>query len=167
MTAEDIIKKLNLKPLEGEGGYFSETWRSPHLLSGAGLPAGLNGDHHMGTCIYYLITPETFSEIHKLPTPEIWHFYLGDPAEQLQILPNGEVKKIVMGQNLDNDQQLQVIVPADAWQGTRLADGGKFALFATTMSPGFEYTDYMPGDKEALENAFPEHKNLIRKYFHH
>lgn len=166
MTAEEIIRKLNLQPLPGEGGYYRETWRSKHTVPATGLPAGYNTDHTLGTCIYYLITPDSFSAMHKLPGPEIWHFYLGDPAEQIQISPGEEIKQMVFGQNIGENQQLQVIVPANTWQATRLVPGGKFALFGTTMSPGFEFSDYMPGNREELLRKFPGHKTTIQKYFH-
>ncbi len=166
MTAEEIISKLNLQPLPGEGGYYRETWRSAHTLHPSALPAGYNIDHVLDTCIFYLITAETFSEMHKLPGSEIWHFYLGDPAEQIRISPDGEVTEIVLGQDIAHNHQLQAVVPANTWQGTRLAAGGKLALFGTTMSPGFEFSDYIPGNQQELLHKYPDHKTIIQKYFH-
>lgn len=166
MRAEEIIHKLNLKPLPGEGGFYRETWRAKHILPASALPAGYNTDHNLETCIYYLITPESFSEIHKLPGPEIWHYYLGDPAEQIQISPEGKIRQIVFGHDIAQNQQLQVIVPKNTWQGTRLSTGGTFALFGTTMSPGFAFSDYIPGNREELFLKHPEHQPIIQKYFH-
>jgi uncharacterized protein len=166
MNADQIIKKLKLVPLPGEGGYYRETFRSKANVAAPWLPENYNREHNLATCIYYLITPDSFSEMHKLPTEEIWHFYLGDPAGQLQILPDGTVKKLTIGNNIADGQMLQLIVPAGAWQGTRLAEGGKFALFGTTMSPGFEFSDYIPGELETLLKAYPAHRDEISKYFH-
>jgi predicted cupin superfamily sugar epimerase len=166
MKAEDIIKVLDLVPLEGEGGYYRETYKSPNRFTNTALPQGSSGAHSLSTCIYYLITPDSFSGMHRLPTDEIWHFYMGDIAEQIQILPNGEIKIITMGTQILAGEVPQLIVPANAWQSTRLAAGGKFALFGTTMSPGFEFSDYRAANKELLIQQYPAHKDLISGFFH-
>jgi len=166
MEIHQLISKLGLVPLPGEGGYYRETFKSSFSLGESSLPPAYSGKHAISTCIYYLITPESFSALHKLPTEEIWHFYLGDPAEQFQILPNGENRKIILGNNILNGEELQVIVPADTWQATKLVDGGKFALFGTTMSPGFEFSDYVAGEIEQLSKAYPNLRKEIFKYFH-
>ncbi len=103
MTADYIIKKLNLKPLPGEGGFFRETFKS---------------------------------------------------------------KTIRIGNNLVGEERPQVIVPAHTWQGTKLINGGQFALFGTTMSPGFEFTDYIQGHKQELIKTYPTIANEIENYFH-
>ena len=36
--------------------------------------------------------------MHRLPTDEIWHFYLGDPIELLLLHADGRSDHIVMGQ---------------------------------------------------------------------
>ena len=33
-----------------------------------------------GTAIYFLLTAESFSAMHKLASDEIYHFYVGDPV---------------------------------------------------------------------------------------
>ena len=165
MTASEIIDKLQLEPLPNEGGYYRETWRSSHKLSIPCLPSGFAGERCLETCIYYLITPDSFSQMHKLPSPEIWHFYLGDSAEQIRITPDGSVEKIMLGNNIAENQQLQIAVPANTWQGTRLMEGGKFALFGTTVSPGFEFQDYAAGDLDSLAQSYPGHADEIKKFF--
>lgn len=166
MTASEIILKLQLTPLPGEGGYYRETFRSQHKLSGLCLPKGYTDEHCLETCIYYLITPDSFSQMHKLPGREIWHFYLGDPVEQLQISPGGKIEKIMLGSDILKGQHPQVMVPANTWQGTRLTGNGKFALFGTTMSPGFEFSDYQPGDLNSMIHSYPDHTEDLKKYFH-
>ncbi len=112
MEISQIISKLGLVPLPGEGGYFRETYKSSVVIPGSSLPPAYPRKRALSTCIYYLITPDSFSAIHKLLSEEIWHFYLGDPAEQLQILPNGESRKIILGNNILKGEEPQVIVPA-------------------------------------------------------
>ena len=58
----------------------------------------------------------------------------------------------------------QVIVPGFVWQGTRLKPGGEFALFGTTMSPGFEFSDYEAGDEQRLIREYPDLKDEILRF---
>ena len=160
MTAERIIEILDLKPLPVEGGYYRETYRSAEVIS---LPGRYNGTRLTGSAIYYLITPETFSSLHKLAGDEIFHFYLGDPVEMLQLYEDGTGMIIKIGNDLSNGYFPQAVVPKHTWQGTRLVDGGKFALMGTTMAPGFEFDDFVAGDKAELVGRYPEFANDIVK----
>lgn len=163
MNIEKLIKKLNLVPHPNEGGYFVETYRSEENIFKKNLPARYNGDRALGTAIYYLLTEKTFSEIHKLKSDEIFHFYLGDTVEMINLFPDGKVKKIILGQDLFNGMEFQVIVPKMVWQGARLVDGGSFALLGTTVSPGFDYNDYESGDRAELIKIYPDYEDLIIK----
>ncbi len=163
ISADEIIKKFNLKPLPEEGGFYTETYRSPERISKTVLPTRYNSDKSFGTAIYYLLTPDTCSALHRLPTDEIFHFYLGDPVIMLQLLPDGSSKKVTMGHDVEAGQQLQVIVPRGVWQGSFLKEGGNFALLGTTMAPGFDFSDYETGDRKDLIERYSEHKELIVK----
>ena len=157
-SADDIIRLLDLKPLTIEGGFFHETYRSPQTIE---LPL-YSGPRSLATAIYYLLTPETFSRMHRVPGEEIFHFYLGDPVEMLQLGENGEGEIITMGQDIAAGMKLQHVVPGGRWQGARLKAGGKFALLGTTMSPGFEYEDYETGGHELMEQ-WPRYSDAIER----
>ncbi len=58
----------------------------------------------------------------------------------------------------------QVIVPALTWQGTKLIEGGSWALMGCTVAPGFEFADYLHGHREELTQKFPQHRELIQQY---
>ena len=145
-SAEALIAHLGLSPLEGEGGWFRETYR----LERPGSPTG-----NRATAIYYLLTPEIFSELHRLPGDEIYHFYLGDPVELLQLGPDGEVRRDVLGTDVLGGMSVQLVVPGGAWQGSRLRDGGQAALMGTTMTPGFDPDTYERGVREDLLRDYP------------
>ena len=83
MTAEQIKALLKLDPHPIEGGHFRQTWVATDTLD---LPRGARSQ---GTAIYYLLERGQFSEMHKLDSDEIFHFYLGDPVEMLQLHPDG------------------------------------------------------------------------------
>ena len=156
-TADEIIRIFDLKPLTIEGGYFHETYRTPETVK---LPP-YKGPRSLATAIYYLLTPETFSQMHRVPGDEMFHFYLGDPVEMLQLSQGGTGEIIVMGQDIASGMRLQHVVPGGVWQGARLKSGGRFALMGTTMSPGFEYKDYTSGARDHLVRAYPGFAEVI------
>src|SRR6202451_4718677 len=156
MTADEVKRLLRLEALPVEGGFFRETYRARWTVSSEYLPEGTRGSRSIGTAIYYLITPETFSALHRLPGTEVFHFYLGDPAVMLQLLPDGTSRTVTLGSDLMQGHQPQVVVRGHVWQGCRLAPDGKWALMGTTMSPGFDYADYEIGDREPLCAQYSE-----------
>ena len=173
LTAEDVIRILGLGPLADEGGYFRENYRSGLRLPAAMLPPDPGsdrrraaGDRTASTAIYYLVTPDTFSALHRLSSDEVFHFYFGDPVEMLQLRPNGTSDTFRIGPDIANGMTPQVLVPAGVWQGTHLVDGGKLALLGTTMSPGFDPRDYERGDRAELLRDYPAQADLIRALTH-
>jgi predicted cupin superfamily sugar epimerase len=154
LTAERVIQLLGLKPLPREGGWYRETYRAGLQLPASVLPAPYAAPHSAGTAMYYLLTPDTFSAMHRLPTDEVFHFYIGDPVEMLQLGPDGG-QRLVLGPDILGGQLVQAVVPAGVWQGSRLRDGGAFALLGTTVVPGFDFADYEHGDRAALVVQFP------------
>lgn len=162
MTADAIIKLLNLKPHPAEGGFFRETYRSSDCLPAGTLPR-FRSDKSVSTCIYYLLTPQTFSAMHRLQTDEIFHFYLGDPVEMLQLLPDGSGRVVTMGHDLAAGHTPQLVVEANVWQGSTLRSGGSFALMGTTVSPGFDFSDYETGLRDALVAQYPKFAEQIKR----
>ncbi|CAN5577857.1 cupin domain-containing protein [soil metagenome] len=148
--AAEIIRLLDLQPLAMEGGFFRETYRSRSMLTPACLGNSFPQNKAAGTAIYYLLTLDTYSALHRLPTDEIFHHYSGGPVEMLQLWPDGRSVVVLLGSDLAAGQRPQVVVPAGVWQGSRLLAGGDFALMGTTMAPGFDYADYESGEREAL-----------------
>jgi predicted cupin superfamily sugar epimerase len=161
LNAEKIRELLRLGPHPIEGGYFAETYSSELKIAKSVLGAAYSGERLIGTAIFYLLTPDTFSAMHKLPGDELFHFYLGDPVEMLQLKPDETVDVIVLGQDIAAGMRLQHNVPGGVWQGSRLVAGGAYALLGTTMSPGFDYADYVAGDRSALIAAYPQQAERI------
>src|SRR5579862_6090254 len=162
MNADEIKKLLNLAPHPCEGGSFIQTWRSEEVIPQAALPARYPGERAAGTCIYYLLEPGTFSEMHRLASDEIFHFYLGDPVEMLQLLPDGSSAIFTLGPDLAAGQHVQLVVPAGVWQGTRLIGDGKVALLGCTVTPGFDFSDYRNASAGELIAKWPGQADRIR-----
>jgi predicted cupin superfamily sugar epimerase len=163
ISADDIIRKLKLEPLPGEGGYYRESYRSSEIVSGDALPSRFGRDKFICTAIYYLLTPDTHSKLHRLPADEIYHFYVGDPVKMLLLYENGKGETITLGSDIEAGQHVQFVVPRGVWQGSYLIEGGHFALMGTTMAPGFDFKDYKSADEEHLIRIYPGYGDLIRK----
>lgn len=160
-TAENLIKRYNMKLLPGEGGYYAETYRSNDTIQGSALPERYGQDKSCSTAILYLLTPGQVSNIHRINTDEIYHFYLGDPVQMVQLFPDGRSKVLFLGQDLQAGQFVQVVVPAGVWQGSFLLEGGSFALMGTTVAPGFDFSDHEIAQRETLLDLYPSHKETI------
>ena len=161
LMADKLKELLGLRPHPIEGGYFAETYRSEQKLPADLLGPAYLSERLLATAIFYMLTPDTFSAMHKLPGDELFHFYLGDPIEMLQIAPSGSGQRFLLGHDLERGMRLQHNVPGEHWQGSRLVSGGRFALLGTTMSPGFDYADYITGDRAKLCAQFPAHAEMI------
>lgn len=153
-TALRIIEHLGLKAHPLEGGFFLETYRS--------ADSSCRPDRSASTAIYYLLTPDTFSEMHRVATDEVFHFYAGGPVTMLQLAP-GQCRRITLGPDVLAGQQPQVVVPRGVWQGSFLNPGGEYALLGATVAPGFDYADYESGQRDLLIAQFPDHAELIRR----
>jgi uncharacterized protein len=90
MTVQEISDLLKLDPLPEEGGLFRSSHRSSDILPGAALPRRYDGPHHLSSAIYYMLIPESCSRMRRLPTDEIFHFYLGAPVNLLLQYPEHE-----------------------------------------------------------------------------
>jgi uncharacterized protein len=165
LTAAQVIEALKLRPLPAEGGYFAETYRSELALPAATLPVSCGGSGNaqrsLATAIFYLLTLDTFSALHRLRADELYHFYLGGPVELLELRPDGSAEIVILGQDIAAGMRLQHLVRAGIWQGSRLIAGGKWALLGTTMSPGFDFADFELGERGLLTTRYPRHSQLI------
>ncbi len=161
MNVEELKRHLGLEPLPIEGGYYTQTYRSDIDLPERALPERFGGARRVSTAIYFLLTPDTFSALHRLPGDEVYHFYLGDPVELLVLAPDGRGEVVRLGQDLEAGMCVQTVVPGGCWQGSHLAEGGEYALLGTTMAPGFEWQDFEAGDGGALGAQYPDFRDRI------
>jgi hypothetical protein len=161
LDAQQIASLLDLKAHPVEGGYFRETYRSSQQLPAESLPPGYAGPRSLATAIYYLLTPDTFSAMHRLPSDEVFHHYVGDAVEMLQLWPDGSGAIAVLGSDILAGMRPRIVVPKGVWQGAKLRSGGRFALLGTTVSPGFDFQDYESGHRDELGRLYPQFQALI------
>lgn len=161
LTVPQIKDLLKLQPLPSEGGFFAEVYRSTCKLPSSALPSGYADERSLSTAIYYLLTPENFSAIHRLRGDEVYHFYLGDPVEMLLLKQDGTAEAVLEGPDIAAGMRLQQVVAGGTWQGARLAPGGQYALMGTTMAPGFDPADFELGNRDQLSAQYPRYSPLI------
>ena len=145
LTAEEIVRILELEPLPGEGGMF----RNTH-------------DDGSSTAIYFLVERDRPTMLHRLPGPETFHPYMGAPASLVMLVPGGEVERPVLGTDLLAGERPQLTVPGGRWQA--LESLGDWTLVGTTMAPGYREQDFELAEREALLLGWPDAGELIRSY---
>ncbi|MGR3616529.1 MAG: cupin domain-containing protein [Paracoccaceae bacterium] len=127
MTAEEIIRTLDLKP-HPEGGWYGETWRADN----AGRPSG--------TCIYFLLEAEKSSHWHRVDAAEIWLYHAGAPLVlSLSATNAGPATDQLLTPDLAQGRP-QIIVPTGHWQAARTT--GDWTLVSCTVSPGFLFEGF-------------------------
>lgn len=153
---ELLVSSLQLQP-HPEGGFYRETYRSSGNMN---IPD--SGIRNYSTCIYYLLTADTFSAFHRIKSDEIWHFYKGHPIHLHLIDHNGRYNEVLIGNDIEAKQTPQFIIPAGYWFAASV--DSDFALAGCTVSPGFDFQDFELADRAELIGKFPEYMEVITKF---
>jgi hypothetical protein len=143
-TAEEISNILGLEPLPLEGGMWVQTLKDEN-----------------STSIYYLLSENNFSAMHRLQTVEIYHYYAGAPAQMLLLNPDGKIEEPVLGSDLDSGHRPQIIVEPGVWQGSGTT--GEWTLLGTTMAPPYSQEIFQLADREELLKGWPDRKKRIHE----
>jgi uncharacterized protein len=164
LTAEEVIKKLDLRPLPDEGGYYRQTYKSDMEFPTNGFGIDSDSMRRISTAIYFLETPDGFSALHRVRSDEVYHFYAGDPVDMIQIDDSGILSRFILGSDILNNQSPQLVVPKGKWQASRLKAGGRWALMGSTVAPGFEFEDFELADRDRMLLQFPQLSQDIRSF---
>ena len=169
MDKQDLIKELQLQPLEMEGGYFNLTYTCPHK-NDKGKP--------LMSSIFYLLTSDSpIDRLHKNCSDIMHYFHLGSPLDIITLHPDGTLQKVTLGPNILNGHKLQHLVPGGCWKTTILhqpcgkeTDGMEnlpnYGLISEAVAPGFEYNDRTMGTDEMIQTDFPQHYEKIKQYIY-
>ncbi len=158
-AAAKIIAELKLSPLPQEGGFFRQQWVSAEQRADGRAAASV---------IWFLITREGFSALHRVDAEERWEYHAGDGAEHVQLSGSGEVPRVTrLGGAGSAASARSVVVPAGAWQGARLANEGAaggcgWALVSCLMRPAWREAGFELGEREALRREFPLAVDWVR-----
>lgn len=159
-TKEQLISKLHLLP-HPEGGFYRETYRSEDAVE---LKKPFNGTRNFSTCIYFLLTSDSFSAFHRIHQDEIWHFYDGSAVNLYMIFPDGKYAFQKIGIDIESGQIPQFVVPAGCWFAADIDTNRDFSLVGCTVSPGFDFKDFELADRKNLLANFPQHEDLILRF---
>ncbi len=156
------IDRLQLEP-HPEGGYFRQTYKSKLIIERSGLPPYFDGARAASTAIYFLLEGKNFSAFHRLHSDEMWHFYSGCPVAVHVISLEGKYSKILLGNNPDEGEVFQAVVPAGCWFASHVADWKSWALVGCTVAPGFEFADFEMGKREELVVKYPQQRDVVER----
>jgi predicted cupin superfamily sugar epimerase len=157
------IEKYQLLP-HPEGGYYAETYRASEKIAQQALPERFGGDRSFSTGIYFLLEAHHFSAFHRIQSDEMWHFYAGDALDIFVIYPETSTLEIIkLGNDPENGETFQAVVPAGTWFGSRPAAGSTYSLVGCTVAPGFDFQDFEMAERATLQGQFPEFQTLIQE----
>ncbi len=146
----DWVRQLDLRP-HPEGGYFRETWRSELVLGESALPPEYTGARSAGTAIYFVLLPGQQSAWHTVRSTELWLYHRGSP---LLLEVGSEIDSAtthVLGPDIGDGQQPQLLVPPGHWQRARPRDTEP-TLVSCIVVPGFDFADFELGVDEPRED---------------
>ena len=89
---------------------------------------------------------------------------MGDAIQYSLIFPDGTLKTVVMGSDINAGQCVQLHVPGGVWKASQLTNGlAGYGLISEAVSPGFDFADMELGSQQKLSEQFPEHSQLFEK----
>ena len=140
MNKDELIAKLGMVPLLPEGGYVRELYRGKEI----------NGRFAYSS-IYYLLTPDTVSRMHKLEEDELWFYHDGKTVE-LYLIYDDHDEIRYLGRDIENNEEPQIRVPAGTYMGARMKEEGEYSLVSTAMTPGYIDEEFVLGTYEELKD---------------
>jgi uncharacterized protein len=153
-SADQLIEHWQLTTMPTEKVQFCQTYVDRRT--------GTDGKPLCSAIIGVLVDdPTVFSDMHRLPTDELWHF-LGDPIELLLLYSDGFDELVILGQDVLAGKRVQTVVPAGTYMGARLRPGGDYGVYGNTMAPGFVLTDFESADAKELVARWPHRAGLIQ-----
>jgi predicted cupin superfamily sugar epimerase len=160
VTAAALVQFYQMLP-HPEGGYYKENYRSTEMVDAAALPKRFGSDRNFSTAIYFLLEQGNFSAFHVIKSDEVWHFYAGGPLNIYVINQAGALSTTKLGNDIQNGEVFQAVVPAGCWFASAPAAETDFSFVGCTVAPGFDFYDFELADGLTLAGQYPQHKALI------
>ena len=155
MTAEEVREKLCLEP-HPEGGWFRRTYQSEECLHLE------RGTRCAGTSIYYLLSGEEYSVLHRLKSDEILYYHAGCGLT-VHLFGVSGYEKRRLGPGILQGEEPQMTIAAGTTFGAEPSNLSAWCLISCSVCPGFEVEDFDWGDTSDLMQRFPEQRVLLRR----
>ena len=128
----DVVERFGMAA-HPEGGWYVETWRADPPPGGTARP--------VASAILFLLPEGEASHWHRVDADELWQYSAGDPLE-LRIAPadGGPVARHRLGPDVTAGDEVQVVVPAGAWQAARPL--GAWTLVGCVVAPAFSFDGF-------------------------
>ncbi|AZU61862.1 cupin domain-containing protein [Neobacillus mesonae] len=154
--------KLGLIP-HPEGGYYKRTFESEEQVSDVELSVQYEGRRKLYTSIYFLLTSNDISHLHRLKSDELWYYHGGSSLTIHVIHENGEYEEIQLGMDLEKGEVPQALVPKNSIFGSSVKEEGTCSLVGCMVSPGFDFQDFELFTQAELLQTYPQHREIIMK----
>jgi len=161
-TADDYIRALKLQP-HPEGGWYRESYRSAESIPQDALPERFPGPRRFATAIYFLLTSDSCSALHRIKSDELWHFHAGSALTLHLFDPDADYRALLLGPDPRSGESFQALAPAGCWFGATVEQPESFALVGCTVAPGFDFADFELGERAALLREYPSQRRLIER----
>lgn len=163
MTRDEIISTLQLTP-HVEGGFFRRTYASVQTLTIAnGAPRPL-----LSSIFYLLTADQPRGRLHRNRSDILHYWHAGGALRYWLVKPDGELVQVVLGPDLANAQQLQLLVPGGWWKATELITDAAglpdYGLLSEAVSPGFDFADMELGTAADLSATLPQHLAVLKPF---
>lgn len=153
-TQQQVVQSLGLIP-HPEGGYFRETYRSgatPMVSRGQTDPEGTLipaqsklQERNTMTSIMYLLGQDCPTQALACNhSPHVHYWHMGAPVANHLLHQDGTYERIVLGPDLLQGHQPQVIVAGGVYKGAQFVEGSgaDYALLGEGVAPGFDSRDF-------------------------
>ena len=150
LSLDELVKKFDFVPLVPEGGYVKEMHTGEVV----------NGRASYST-ILYLMTPESYSNMHKLEDDEVW-FYHDGPSVEMLLIYNDHSEIRVLGKDYEHGECPQILVPAGVWQGAHMKHPGEYTLVSTSVVPAYDQKNFTLGSYDELKEK-TTHLDLLKE----
>jgi uncharacterized protein len=159
--AKAIARKLKLEPIPVEGGYFAVTFKSTDTIES---PKRLGGGPRNVMSVIYFMVYKDFNTMHRMRTNEVWCYHGGATLTLHELKPDGTLLTHKLGSVLEAEENRpQVVIEANSWMASELANADDYFLGTCCVVPGFEFSDYEFANLGDMCAKYPQHADLFKR----
>ena len=81
--------------------------------------------------------------------------------DKIDFTADGEYSCVYIGRDIKNGEHLQYVVPGGVWFASRVKDNAEYSLLGCTVSPGFDFADFILPNTTEMTALFPQHSEII------